>query len=338
MSPLERINAHKLLCWAMKTLADLGEKAAISLLLEGAKTTAAVGPGDDAAAVDLGSQYLVISTDTVSRASHLPKGMTEWQVGWFAAAVNFSDIAAMGARPVGLVMAYVLPRDMPFEDLRRISQGVRDCCAFVGADLLGGDTKEGDSMVIAGTAIGLVDKDKLLLRRGAREGDLLAVTGPMGSAASGYTALSRGVFAPRSVKALLEPQPRTKEGMILSSSGKVTSCMDITDGLAYSIGELSRQGGVGFEVRWCSIPLGEDVEKVAAKSGVPVEDLVMHFGGDYELLFTVSPDAYDELNEKLGGRLHVIGRATGRDNVLIRDGKVVQLDTRGYEHFRRSDA
>jgi thiamine-monophosphate kinase len=318
----------------MKTLADLGEKAVISLLLEGTKTAAAVGPGDDAAVVDIGSQYLVISTDVVSRASHLPKGMTEWQIGWFAAAVNFSDIAAMGARPVGLVMAHVLPRDMPFEDLKRISQGVRDCCTFVGADLLGGDTKEGEEMVITGTAIGLVDKDRVLLRRGACEGDLLAVTGPMGSAAAGYTAIKRGIYAPRSVKALLEPQPRTKEGMKLSSSGWVTSCMDITDGLAYSIGELSKQSGIGFEVRWCSIPVGEDVARVAEKGGVPAEDLVMHFGGDYELLFTISPEGYDELNEKLEGRLHVIGRATGKDNVLIRDGKVVPLDTRGYEHFR----
>jgi thiamine-monophosphate kinase len=318
----------------MKTLADLGEKEVISLLLDGVKTSAAVGPGDDAAAVDLGSQYLVISTDVVSRASHLPKGMTEWQIGWFAAAVNFSDIAAMGARPVGLVMAYVLPRDMPFDDLQRITKGVQDCCAFVGADLLGGDTKEGDSMVITGTAIGLVDKDRVLLRRGAGEGDLLAVTGPMGSAAAGYAALNKGIFAPRSVKALLEPQPRTREGALLSASGRVTSCMDITDGLAYSIGELSRQSGVWFEVRWCSIPRGAEVDKVAAASGVSAEDLVMHFGGDYELLFTYPPEAHDELSTVLGGRLQVIGRAVGKDNVLIRGDEVVQLDARGYEHFR----
>lgn len=318
----------------MKTLADLGEKAVISQLLDGVRTSAAVGPGDDAAAVELGEQYLVVSTDVVSRASHLSKGMTDWQIGWFAAAVNFSDIAAMGARPIGLVMAYVLPRDLPYEDLARICKGVQDCCAFVGADLLGGDTKEGNDMVLAGTALGVADKGKLLLRRGARKGDLLAVTGPIGSAAAGYTALKRGIFAPRSVKALLEPQPRTKEGMSLSSSGRVTSCMDITDGLAYSVGELSRQSGVGFEVQWCSIPRGEEVSKVAAKSGVSIEELVLHFGGDYELLFTISPGGYEELNKELGGRLHIIGRAIEKDNVLIRDDEVVQLDTRGYEHFR----
>jgi thiamine-monophosphate kinase len=319
----------------MKTLGDLGEKEVISLLLRNITTSAAVGPGDDAAAVDIGSQYLVVSTDVVSRTAHLPKGMTDWQIGWFAAAVNFSDIAAMGARPVGLLLAYVLPGDLPFEDLQRIVQGAQDCCTAVGADLLGGDTKEGEEMVIAGTALGLVDKDRILLRKGAKEGDLLAVTGPLGLAAAGWVARSKGIFAPRTVKALLEPQPRTKEGMVLSASGKVTSCMDITDGLAYSIGELSRQSGVHFEVRWCSIPVGDDVQRIADKSGVPVGDLVMHFGGDYELLFTVSPDAVDELAAALGGRLHVIGHARGEQNVLIREGKVVPLDTRGYEHFRR---
>ena len=318
----------------MKTLADLGEKEAISLLLKGIKTTVAVGPGDDAAAIDLGDQYLVVSTDIVSRTAHLPTGMTDWQIGWFAAAVNFSDIAAMGAQPLGVLIAYALPRTMPFEDLQRIEQGVLDCCRSVGADLLGGDTKEGEEMVIAGTALGLVDKDKILLRKGAKEGDLLAVTGPLGLAAAGYIASKKGIFAPRTVKALLEPQPRIKEGMVLSASGQVTSCMDITDGLAYSIGELSRQGGVHFEVRWCSIPIGEDVQKVADKSGTAVQDLVMHFGGDYELLFTLSPDAVDELSAAMEGRLHVIGRVKGEQNVLITAGKVVPLDTRGYEHFR----
>ncbi|MBI0583010.1 MAG: thiamine-phosphate kinase [Methanomassiliicoccus sp.] len=318
----------------MKTLGDIGEKGVIAALLENMSSTAAVGPGDDAAAVDLGSQYLVVSTDVVSRASHLPKGMTEWQIGWFAAAVNFSDIAAMGARPIGMVMAYVLPRCLPLEDLKRISQGVQDCCRAVGAELLGGDTKEGSEIVLSGTALGLVDKDKIMLRRGAREGDLVAVTGPLGLAAAGYTALMKGIYAPRSIKALLEPQPRIAEGMILARSGAVTSCMDITDGLAFSIGELSKQSGVGFEVRWCSIPRGEDVERVATKAEVSEEALIMHFGGDYELLVTLAPDAYDRLRGELGGRLHVIGRVAGKENVLIRGDEVVPLDTRGYEHFR----
>jgi len=319
----------------MKTLADLGEKEVVSLLLQGVRTTVAVGPGDDAAAIDLGDRYLVVSTDIITRSSHMPDGMTDWQVGWFAAAVNFSDIAAMGARPIGLVMAYTLPRDMPFNRLESISQGVNDCCQAVGADLLGGDTKEGTGIVLAGTALGLVDKDKILLRRGAREGDMVAVTGPLGLSAAGYEAIRNGIEGPRAVRALLEPQPRTAEGMVLAASGQVTSCMDITDGLAYSIGELSRQSGAGFEVIWENIPVGEGVREVSRKSGVPLEDLVLHFGGDYELLFTFSPQAATPLQKALEGRMHIIGQVKGSENIMIVDGRAVPLDTRGYEHFRR---
>jgi thiamine-monophosphate kinase len=319
----------------MKTLADLGEKEVVSLLLRGVRTTVAVGPGDDAAAIDLGEQYLVVSTDVITRSSHIPDGMTDWQIGWFAAAVNFSDIAAMGARPLGLVMAYTLPRDLPFKRLESISQGVNDCCQSVGADLLGGDTKEGMGIVLAGTALGLVDKDRILLRKGAREGDMVAVTGPLGLSAAGYAAIKNGIDDALAVKALLEPQPRTAQGMVLAASGRVTSCMDITDGLAYSIGELSRQSGVGFEVIWEHIPVGKGVMEVAQKSGVPLEDLVLHFGGDYELLFTFSAQASASLQTALDGRMHVIGQVKGGTNQLIIDGKATPLDTRGYEHFRR---
>ena len=319
----------------MNTLADLGEKAVISHLLQRVKTSAAVGPGDDAAAIDLGTQYLVVTTDVITRSYHMPDGMTDWQIGWFAAAVNFSDVAAMGARPLGLVMAYVLPRDMPLEQFDRISQGVYDCCQAVGADLLGGDTKEGAGIVMAGTAIGLVDKDRILLRRGAKEGDLVAVTGPIGMSAAGYAAIRAGIDMPLGIKALLEPQPRTEQGMVLSSSGHVTSCMDITDGLAYSVGELARQSGKGFEVMWASIPVGEGVEEVAIRSGVSLQDLVLHFGGDYELLFTFDPQAKEELEQVLGEHMHVIGRVKGEESVLVRDDVAVPLDTRGYEHFTR---
>ncbi len=319
----------------MKTLADLGEKEVVSLLLRNVRTAAAVGPGDDAAAVDLGTQYLVVSTDVITRSSHMPDGMTDRQIGWFAAAVNFSDIAAMGARPLGLVMAYALPRDLPFERLESVSQGVYECCRAVGADLLGGDTKEGTQIMLAGTALGLVDKGRILLRRGARDGDVIAVTGPLGLSAAGYAAIRHGIDHPRAVKALLEPQPRTAEGMLLSASGIVTSCMDITDGLAYSVGELSRQSGRGFEVSWEQVPIGEGVEDVAKKSGVPVEDLVMHFGGDYELLFTLPPAAVGPLERELGGHMYVIGQVKGTSNVLVRSGEPTPLNTRGYEHFRR---
>lgn len=318
----------------MVRLADLGEKAVVASILAGIKSTAAVGPGDDAAAVEVGDKYVVASSDLVSRIAHLPKGMTDWQIGWFAAAVNLSDIAAMGARPLGLLLSFCLPRDTYAADLERMVRGAQDCAESVGTEILGGDTKEGEQMVIAGTALGVVDKDRIILRRGAREGDLLAVTGTMGLAAAGYQAAAKGAFAPSAVKALLEPTPRIKEGMALASTGAVTSGMDVTDGLAYSVHELSRQSGVKFRVHWESIPVDDTVKRVADKTRTRVEDLVLYYGGDYELLFTIRPEMLEKVREAVGDAFTVIGKVDGDENVLIREGEVVTLEPRGYEHFK----
>lgn len=318
----------------MKTLADLGEKAVVASLIGSIRSTAAVGPGDDAAAVDIGPQYLVATSDITSRLSHMPKGMSYWQTGWYVAAVNFSDVAAMGARPIGILASFVLPRSMPVDDFLSIMKGVQDCALSVGAEVLGGDTKEGDDVAISGCALGLVDKDKVLLRSEAGEGDLLAVTGPMGLSAAGYFAITQGIDAPRALKALLEPQPRTREGMVLSSSGAVTSCMDITDGLAFTISEIGKRSGVSFEVDWGRIPIDPETLEVAKRTGESVEELAMYYGGDYELLFTFRPEAEEQLRASLGERFHIIGKAVGKENILIRDGGVVPIENRGWEHFR----
>lgn len=328
------INNDQHVCWNMQSLSDLGEKAVVASLLSKIKGSAAVGPGDDAAAIDMGDRYLVATTDIISRTAHLPKGMTAHQIGWFVAAVNFSDIAAMGARPIGLLLSFCLPRDLHIAELEDIMRGAQDCAATVDSEIIGGDTKEGREMVISGTALGEVAKDRILLRKGARKGDLLAVTGTMGLAAAGYAAYMQKVSAPAAIRALLEPRPRIREGLILSTSGAATSAMDVTDGLAYSVHELSRQSGIYFKIEWGNIPVDPQVHAVAERTGERVEDMVLHYGGDYELLFTLRPDMLERIQEELGDDFTIIGRAEGRENVLIKDGKVLPLEPHGYEHFR----
>jgi len=318
----------------MQRLSDLGEKAVVASLLSKITGAAAVGPGDDAAAVEVGGRYVVATTDIVSRTAHLPPSMSAEEIGWFVAAVNLSDVAAMGARPLGLLLSFCLPRDLEVEELKGMMNGAQDCAASVGTEILGGDTKEGRELVIAGTALGEVAKDRILLRRGAREGDLLAVTGTMGLAAAGWAAWAKGLDAPAAVRAFLHPVPRVREGMALSESGAVTSAMDVTDGLAYSVHELSRQSGVHFAVEWERIPVDPLVHEVARHAGERAEDLVLHYGGDYELLFTVQADRLDQVREALGDAFAVIGRAEGMENVLIKEGEVLPLESRGYEHFR----
>jgi thiamine-monophosphate kinase len=318
----------------MHTLADVGEKAAVAAILGRLKSTTAVGPGDDAAAMEVGGKYVVVSTDIVSRFAHLPGAMGPRDIGWFVAAVNLSDVAAMGARPLGVLLSFCLPRDYLLQDLEEIMAGARDCVASVGTEILGGDTKESRELVISGTALGEVEKERILLRRGAKEGDLLAVTGTMGLAAAGFAAVMNGLDVPAAVDAFVRPKPRIREGMALSASGAATSAMDVTDGLAYSVHELSRQSGVGFAIDWDAIPVRPEVRAIAEAAGEREEDMVLHYGGDYELLFTLRPDMLDRARGALGDGFSVIGRAEGKKNVLIRDGKVSHLESRGYEHFR----
>lgn len=319
----------------MSKLEDLGEKEVVSRILMRLESEVALGPGDDAAALDMGDFYLVISTDLVSVGSHSPEGMSDRQLGWMVAAVNFSDIAAMGAEPLGMVLAMALPRDLEVDRAMDMIEGADQCSRLVGASLLGGDTKEGSEVVLVGSALGKVEKGGILTRGGAQPGDLLAVSGEIGLAAAGFLAVGKGIDFPAGRKALMEPVPHIADGRILSRSGWVTSCVDISDGLAHSIHLISQSSRVFFEVDWESIPVGEGVVDIAKKEGVDLSELVLYFGGDYQLLFTLNPDGLEELRYLLPG-MRIIGRALrDGENILTRGPEIQLLENRGWEHFGR---
>ena len=319
----------------MRTLEDMGEKEVVRRLLSRIRSGVPVGPGDDAAAVEIGDCYLVVTTDLISVRTHMPEVMTDRQIGWMLAAVNYSDIAAMGARPIGIVVALALPRETAFSSLKSMMSGMQDCSESVGAEILGGDTKESPEMTLTGTALGTVRRNQILLRKGARPGDYIAVTGSLGLAAAGHYALVKGLRCPSGVKALLKPWPRVKEGLVLSSSGAATSCMDISDGLGSSIYQLSEMSGVSFSIDWDSIPIRKEVLQVASDCGMDPAELALYYGGDYQLVFTIAPDKLPKLRSRMRSRMTVIGKAkkSGR-NTLKRDGRVVTIENRGYEHFR----
>jgi len=190
-------------------------------------------------------------------------------------------------------------------------------------------------MVLSGTAIGTVRKDGILLRTGAKPGDLLAMTGSAGLAGAGFEDLTLEKKHPRARKALMEPIPRVKEAAILSASGFVTSCMDTSDGLASSIHELSKASGVNFMLNWDSLPISNDVYEISEMKLVQAEEMVLYSGGDYQLLFTIKRDSVEELHQMLGKDFAVIGevRETG-SNVVRRSGQLLPLEKRGFEHFK----
>lgn len=321
----------------MKTLGTLGERETIRIIERIIKSDASVGPGDDCAAIDLGDKYLLVTTDMMVTKAHIPKGMGPYDIGWSIIAVNLSDIAAMGGSPLGLVTAIGITRGHPIEFIEQMADGMNDCARRFDTSIVGGDTKEHEDLVLCGTAFGQVSKDGILLRKGAKTGDLIAVTGQLGRAGAGFFSMKRELGLKEAEDALKRPWPRVKEGMALSKSGFVTSCMDISDGLSTSIFELSRNSGMTYEIDYNRIPKAKEVD-LAFHDLERQKDLVLNFGDDFELIFTLKREHEADLAklaEEVGCPMTVIGKVTsGEENILIDGGKREKLENLGYEHFR----
>jgi thiamine-monophosphate kinase len=325
-------------------LNDLGERKLIKEIMSIlGKGQVAVGPGDDCAAIEFGDQFILITTDMITKSTHLHESITPYQIGWFIIAINLSDIAAKGGIPLGLVVSVGLPEDLVLEFLTEMTNGMNDCALEFSTSVIGGDMKANPEITLSGTAIGKVAKTEFMGRYGCHQGDLVAVTGNLGAAAAGYYALTNSLDRSEytdGIKALFEPYPRINEGRTLARSGAITSSMDISDGLAASLYQLSELNEVGFEIEFDKVPKSPDAVKISEQLGIPIPDLSLYFGGDYELVVTLNPElsdkAIDILEKETGTRLTVIGKVTDtKNNTLIINNEIRELENRGYEHFTR---
>ncbi len=325
----------------MAKLSDIGEREAIALLTRTFDRAQPIGLGHDCGVVEWGEDYLVVTTDVVNPRTHIPPGAKPEQVGWYFVAVNLSDIAAAGARPIGFVAALSLPPSTEVEFLRGLARGMEACTREFGIAVLGGDTKEADVMSLAGTAFGKVRKDRVLLRKGARPGDAIVVTGDLGRAGLAAQQLADPTVRVQAIEELLHPYPRVREGQLFSASGVVTSCMDISDGLGLSLAQMSAMSGLSYVVDWERVPLYNPLETLPEERR---KECALYSGGDFELVATVKPDGVQELvrkvNEPQRGLHHeltVIG-TVGKPgpNLLALGGKREPLQGRGWEHFRVS--
>ncbi len=325
----------------MARLSDIGEREAIALLAKVFDRGAPIGLGHDCAVVEWGEDYLVLTTDVVNPRTHIPEGTRPDQVGWYFVAVNLSDVAAAGARPLGFVGALSLPATTEVDFLKGLAQGMEACAREFGIAILGGDTKEADVLSLAGTAVGRVRKDRVLLRTGARPGDAIVVTGDLGRAGLAYAQLAEPATRVEGLEQLMHPYPRVREGQIFSESGAVTSCMDISDGLGLSLAQMAAMSRLSYAVDWERLPLYKPVEALPRDRQ---KECAVYSGGDFELLATVRPERAEELaariNEPHRGVHHglsIIGSVgkTG-PNLLRIGGKAEPLLARGWEHFRFS--
>ena len=325
----------------MKSLSELGERKAIELVLKSIKKAdIALGPGDDCAAIKFGNDYLLLTTDMISQKTHISKFMKPYQIGWYIVAINLSDIASMGGVPLGILLSYGFPKKISEQFLKELTRGANSCAVRYGTYIIGGDIKESSEINISGTAIGKVRKDELLTRKGAKSGDIVAVTGTLGNAGAGYYNLKYNILKKNLSKSLFEPIPKISEGGILAKMKCVSSCMDISDGLSSSLYQLGEINSVGFEIEYGNIPISDDCIKIAEKvKNLNIFDIAFHFGGDYELLLTLPKNCFDKAKKvllKKGYNLFSIGRVKkSREIVISKNSENKILENKGYEHFKK---
>jgi thiamine-monophosphate kinase len=313
---------------------QLGERALIqriSGLLSGGGNIVVGAGEDDCAVLDTGNEeYLLVTTDMLHRKTDFPLQMTGSQIGWMSVAVNLSDLASKGARPLGVVMAMGIPPDTEVEFIEEVVKGMDECASKYGTQIIGGDTDAHDELTLVGTALGMVKKERLIRRSGAMVGDLVCVTGHIGTAGAALFALDKKIPVSQEIlKALFEPVPRIDEGMALAGSSSVTSMMDISDGLALSLHDMSRAGGVGFKIYESRLPVLSGVKRLL--KGEKLLEVAVFTGGDFELLFTVAPEKLDKARKAC--HLNVIGEVIEKGVFIERAGGVEELKARGYEHF-----
>lgn len=323
----------------MKKLSNIGERQLIKLARSIIKEHhESIDLTDDCAIIPIGKKYLLATSDMISEKTHIPKGMKPWQIGWFAAAINLSDIAAKGGHPLGLLLSLGLPPSYPKSSFLEIIKGASSCANRQNTAIIGGDTKENDHIVISGTALGIVEKDQYISRKGAKVGDVVAVTGTIGKAAVGFYDLKYNKNV-GNINPLCEPEPRVAEGIRLAETKKVHCCMDLSDGLSSSLYQLAELNNCGFHLKRNQIPVSSRLQDYATHNVTfDQEFFVFHFGGDYELLLTVKEQDFPHLQQVLKKHdtpLTRIGSVIKDNTVLIdtEQNQRIMLPNLGYEHF-----
>ena len=323
---------------------DLGERKIIEVLANYFETMPdlPVPFGDDVAAVNLDQkQVAVLKTDMLVGKTDVPRNMSLWQAARKAIIMNISDFASKGVQPTAVLVSLGLPRDIMRKDIEEIARGLnagaREYCAYI----IGGDTGEASDLIISISLFGTAEKTSLMLRNGAKPGDILAVTGFFGKSASGLRLLTENYSLSTNLNEVLlnavcMPKAKLKEGLALSHSGAVSASIDSSDGLAWSLHEIGKMSDVGFIVN--SVPVADEVRRFAEFNHLDPLELALYGGEEYELVVTIKPKEWvnaETAVEAVGGRLLPIGKVTKDRQVLLDvDGQKHVIEARGWEHFK----
>lgn len=298
-----------------------------------------VGPGDDAAVLELEpGEKVVLSCDMALEEVHFRRAWLRWEtVGWRATAASLSDLAAMAARPLGVLVSVAIPPELDRGVLEEMAAGVSACLEAHGGTLLGGDLSRSPGPVVLDvTAAGAAERP--VGRDGARAGDELWVTGTLGGAAAAARDWSRGLEPdPRARRAFERPTPRTREARWLSERSDIHALIDLSDGLAGDARHLAAASGVRLEVSLPAVPLSEVLAEYVDRAVATRRALTG--GEDFELLAAVPPGSMrghgGAFDRRFGADLTRVGRVTEGEGVawLDDEGREVGDIGGGFDHL-----
>jgi thiamine-monophosphate kinase len=335
------------------TIRDLGEFGLIervAQLLPAASEGVVVGVGDDVAVLRTdGEDYLLATCDIQVEGVHfLRDAIGPYRLGRKAAAINLSDIAAMGGVPTYMLVSLGMPPQTEVSFIDELYRGLRHEMSAADADIVGGNMASlPDRFMIDILLLGRVEPSHLLLRSGARAGDQVCVTGVLGDSAAGL-ALLRSPQAQvaeetreQLLAAHLTPRPRLLEGRTLAATGAVSAALDVSDGTLGDVGHICERSHVGVELWAERLPISEAARSAARATGADVLDFALRGGEDYELLFTVPQPRVGEVMRSVwaatGTPVTVIGQIlppSAGIQVVLPDGTRAPEGKGGWDHFR----
>ena len=310
------------------------------------------GIGDDAAVIDIGNDLvMLISTDTLIEGVHFNLMYTPLKhLGYKAVAVNVSDICAMNAVAEQITVSIAVSSKFPVEALEELYEGIQAACEHYKIDLVGGDTTSSiTGLVITITAIGKTKKDNIAYRNGAKEYDLLVVSGDLGGAYMGLQVLEREkeVFKANPsiqpdldghdyiIQRQLKPEARHDIITILKElEVKPTSMIDISDGLASEIIHICSQSQVGCHVYDEKLPIDAKTSMTALDFNMDPSTCALNGGEDYELLFTIGQEDFEKINTN--PNFSIIGHITNENDgtyYIDKQGSAIELKAQGWRHF-----
>ena len=354
--PWHEISSKKVFKRTVMDLSKLGEFGLISRLqshLKYRSPQVIKGIGDDCAVLSLNNgNYQVLTTDALVETVHFNlKTHTPEQLGWKTMAVNISDIAAMGAEPKFAVISVGIPSTLPVGFLDRFYKGLNQASMKYKVALIGGDTVASPKHLFINLAmLGETRKKKVFVRSGARPGDKIFVTGTLGDSALGLKILEstrkkwKGSEALRKklVQRHLKPDPRVEVASWLAKSKfKVTSMIDISDGLTQDLGHILKAGKVGADLSESDIPISKPLAKYSVTNDLSAVELALSGGEDYELLFTLAPEDATYLSiesiTKVDQPVTQVGVITAKQGIRLisKTGRSKPLQrSMGFNHFK----